>query len=54
MHLRPVLRPDPNHELRLPAIVVNLNDQLREATERGWLGEVDGLRISLNTAVQNC
>lgn len=48
----PVLRPDPNQEPRLLAIVVNLNDRLREATERGWLGEVDGLQISLDAANQ--
>ncbi|WP_253813220.1 hypothetical protein [Nocardia amikacinitolerans] len=27
-------------------------DRLREATERGWLGEVDGLQISLDAANQ--
>ncbi|MGY2119753.1 hypothetical protein ACW9HR_38275 [Nocardia gipuzkoensis] len=32
--------------------MVNLNDRLREATERGWLGEVDGLRVSLDAANQ--
>lgn len=48
----PVLRPDPAQEPRLLAIVVNLNDRLREATERGWLGEVDGLRVSLDAANQ--
>ena len=48
----PVLRPDPNQERRLLAIVVNLNDRLREATERGWLGEVDGLQVSLDAANQ--
>lgn len=48
----PVLRPDPAQEPRLLAIIVNLNDRLREATERGWLGEVDGLRVSLDAANQ--
>lgn len=48
----PVLRPDPAQEPRLLAIVINLNDRLREATERGWLGEVDGLRVSLDAANQ--
>ncbi|SNY80805.1 hypothetical protein SAMN04244553_2377 [Nocardia amikacinitolerans] len=47
-----MLRPDPAQEPRLLAIVVNLNDRLREATERGWLGEVDGLQISLDAANQ--
>lgn len=34
------------------AIIVSLNDRLREANERGWLGEVDGLKVSLNAANQ--
>ncbi len=33
-------------------MIVNLDDRLREAIERGWLGEVDGLRISLDAANQ--
>ena len=32
----PVLRPDPAQEPRLLTIIVNLNDRLREAQERGW------------------
>ncbi|MEU2040468.1 site-specific integrase [Nocardia niwae] len=48
----PVLRPDPAQEPRLLAIVVNLNDRLREAHERGWLGEVDGLTSSIAAANQ--
>jgi hypothetical protein len=36
----------------LLAIIDNLNDRLREATERGWLGEVDGLKVSLDAANQ--
>ncbi len=48
----PVLRPDPAQEPRLLTIIVNLNDRLREASERGWLGEVDGLRGSLDAANQ--
>lgn len=46
------MRPYPSREPRLPAIIVNLNDRLREATERGWLGEVDGLLVSLDAANQ--
>jgi len=46
------LRPDPAQEPRLLAIVVNLNDRLREAVERGWIGEVDGLQVSLDAAKQ--
>jgi integrase len=46
----PMLRPDPAHEQRLLAIIVNLNDRLREAQDRGWLGEIDGLNVSLEAA----
>jgi hypothetical protein len=48
----PMLRPDPAQEPGLLTIIVNLNDRLREATERGWLGEVDGLKVSLDAANQ--
>ncbi|GGN23679.1 integrase [Lentzea pudingi] len=48
----PVLRPDPAQEPRLLTIVVNLNDRLREAAERGLLGEVEGLQVSLDAANQ--
>lgn len=47
-----MLRPDPRQEQRLLAIIINLTDRLREATERGWLGEVDGLKVSLDAANQ--
>jgi hypothetical protein len=47
-----MLRPDPAQERRLLAIVANLNDRLREAQDRGWLGEIDGLKISLDAARQ--
>jgi hypothetical protein len=47
-----MLHPDPAQEPRLLAIVVNLNDRLREAHEHGWLGEVDGLKVSLDAAHQ--
>ena len=45
-----MLRPDPEQEPRLLTIIVNLNDRLREAHEHGWLGEVDGLTVSLDAA----
>jgi hypothetical protein len=48
----PVLRPDPAQEPRLLTIIVNLNDRVREAQDRGWLGEVDGLKVSLHAANQ--
>jgi hypothetical protein len=47
-----MLRPDPAQDPRLLAIIVNLNDRLREAQDRGWLGEIDGLKISLDAANQ--
>jgi hypothetical protein len=37
---------------RLIAIIANLEDRIAEANERGWLGEVDGLQISLASARQ--
>jgi Phage integrase family len=48
----PMLRPDPLQEPRLVAIIANLQDRVAEATERGWLGEVDGLQASLASAGQ--
>jgi hypothetical protein len=45
-----MLRPDPPQEPRLLAMIVNLNDRLQEAHERGWLGEADGLKVSLDAA----
>jgi hypothetical protein len=48
----PMLRPDPAQEQRLLSIIVNLNDRVREAQDRGWLGEIEGLKISLDAAQQ--
>ena len=48
----PMLHPDPLQEPRLLAIITNLQDRLDEAIERGWLGEVEGLQVSLNAAQQ--
>ena len=45
-----MFRPDLAQEPRLLASIVNL--RLREAHEQGWLGEVDGLKVSLDTAHQ--
>lgn len=47
----PMLRPDPAQESRLTEIIDNLTARLAEAHEQGWLGEVDGLAVSLS-AVQ--
>jgi integrase len=48
----PMLRPDPRQEPRLLTIILNLNDRIREAHEKGWLGEVEGLKVSLDAANQ--
>jgi hypothetical protein len=47
-----MLRPDPAQAQRLAEIITNLHDRIREATERGWLGEVEGLQASLAGARQ--
>ena len=45
-----MLRPDPTQQPRLEQIIASLTERLTEATERGWLGEVDGLQVSLDAA----
>jgi hypothetical protein len=42
-----MLHPDPLQEPRLLAIIANLEDRISEAKQHGWLGEVDGLQVSL-------
>jgi integrase len=42
-----LLRPDPAQRARLEEIRDNLNDRIAEADREGWLGEVEGLKISL-------
>ncbi len=42
-----MLWPDPHQRNRLVDIRDNLIDRIAEAQREGWLGEVDGLRISL-------
>jgi site-specific recombinase XerD len=46
----PVLRVDPRKRERLAEIVHNLADRITEARMNGWLGEVDGLTVSLHAA----
>jgi hypothetical protein len=46
----PMLRPDPAQQPRLEEIIASLTERLAEATERGWLGDVDGLQVSLDAA----
>ena len=42
-----MLWPDPRHASRLLEIRDNLQARVAEATHEGWLGEVEGLEISL-------
>src|SRR3979411_2388167 len=43
----PLLRPDPAQRPRLLEIRDNLTARIDEARREGWLGEVEGLHISL-------
>lgn len=47
-----LLRPDPAQRDRLIAIRDNLHDRITEARQQKWLGEVAGLQISLNGAIE--
>jgi len=42
-----MLWPDPNQRARLVDIRDNLIERITEAEREGWLGEVQGLRVSL-------
>ncbi|MCF8786922.1 site-specific integrase, partial [Rhodococcus ruber] len=46
----PMLWPDPNQRERLVEIRDNLHARITEAEREGWLGEVEGLQISLAAA----
>ena len=48
----PMLRPDPAQQMRLETIITSLHGRIAEATERGWIGDVDGLTVSLAAAQQ--
>ncbi|GAA2986892.1 MULTISPECIES: hypothetical protein [Streptomyces] len=48
----PLLQPDPAQKRRLDEIIVNLHERLAEAHERGWLGEVEGLEMTIAAAEQ--
>ena len=39
--------PDPAQRHRIAEIRDNLTDRIAEAEREGWLGEIEGLRISL-------
>jgi integrase len=45
-----LLRPDPAQRPRLAAIRDNLHARIAEARQQGWLGEVEGLQVSLAAA----
>jgi hypothetical protein len=45
-----MLRPDPAARGRLTEIIRNLADRIAEARINGWLGEVEGLKVSLTAA----
>jgi hypothetical protein len=45
-----MLRVDPQQRRRLEEIIRNLGDRIEEARVNGWLGEVQGLQISLEAA----
>ncbi len=42
-----LLRPDPPQRARLEEIRDNLLDRIAEAQREGWLGEIEGLQVSL-------
>ncbi|BBJ37597.1 hypothetical protein SSPO_003150 [Streptomyces antimycoticus] len=42
-----LLRPDPAQRGRLVEIRDNLLDRIAEAEREGWLGEIEGLQVSL-------
>ena len=46
----PLLRPDPAQRGRLAEVCDNLVSRIAEARREGWLGEVEGLQISLAAA----
>jgi hypothetical protein len=45
-----MLRVEPRQRARLVEIAHNLTDRIAEARANGWLGEVQGLQISLDAA----
>ncbi|MER5758770.1 hypothetical protein [Streptomyces sp. NPDC002082] len=45
-----MLRPDPAQLPRLIEIRDNLLDRIAEAEREGWLGEIEGLEVSLASA----
>jgi hypothetical protein len=48
----PSLRLDPRARPRLAEIIANLRDRIHEARLNGWLGEIQGLQVSLDAATR--
>ena len=48
----PMLRPDPAQHQRLQQVIGSLDERITEAVDRGWAGEVEGLRTSRAAAEQ--
>jgi hypothetical protein len=46
----PMLRVDPQQRTRLAEIIDNLQARHNEARDKGWLGELQGLQLSLDAA----
>jgi hypothetical protein len=38
--------------MQLAQIITSLHERICEATERGWLGEIEGLQVNLDAARQ--
>ncbi|MGW5449083.1 hypothetical protein [Streptomyces asiaticus] len=45
-----MLRIDPSQRKRLIEIIHSLTDRIKEAKLNGWLGEAEGLQVSLQAA----
>jgi hypothetical protein len=45
-----LLRPDPAQYSRLEAIIDSLTERITEAQHHGWVGEIEGLQVSLDAA----
>ena len=45
-----MLRISPQHRPRLTEIIHNLHERITEARMNGWLGEIQGLEVSLKAA----
>src|SRR5262249_7026958 len=49
----PMLWPDPAQRRRLTEIRDNLTARIAAAEREGWLGEIDGLQVSMSGAAEN-